>query len=365
MDSSANEEKESQTTFIANYRGYLLVKILVIVGLVALVTLVAGYAVTLGGREISFFETYQYLWGHLTNVTYEFKSDDWYKDYIVWNLRSPRVLGAIIAGFGLAVCGCAMQAITRNPLADPYTTGMSSGAVFGVSVGMVFGFTLKSTFGDVALMFNAFVFALIPAVFIILVSNGKNRSPATIILAGIAISYLFSSLSTITMMYASEATVQSSYLWQLGTLERITVDMLPIMFIGVAICSIVIYLMSRQLNLLYLGSGSASTLGLDVSTFRTIMIIITAVLSAAIIAFTGVIGFIGLVAPHIMRQIISSDNRFLIPSAGLLGAALLLVSDTIGRTAFLPTQIPVGVIMSFIGAPIFLYIIVRSKRGSF
>ena len=160
------------------------------------------------------------------------------------------------------------------------------------------------------------------------------------------------------------ATIRSAYLWQLGTMERVTSQMLPLMAAGVAVCSVVIYVFSRQLNLLYLGTGSASTLGLDVSTFRTIMIVITAVLTATIISFTGIIGFVGLVAPHVMRRFVSSDNRYLIPSSGLLGAAFLLACDTIGHSPAIGIDVPVGVIMSFVGAPIFLYIIVRSKKGA-
>lgn len=351
--------------FIAGYRGYLFVKILIVVALVAVLVIVAGYAITIGSKDIGILETYRYLWNHIIGTSYEYKSEDWFNDYIICEIRSPRVIGAILAGFGLAVCGCVMQAVTRNPLADPYTTGMSSGSVFGVSVGLVFGFTLGSSYGDMGLMFNAFVFGLIPAIFIIAISNGRTRSPATIVLGGIAIMYFFNSLSTLVMMFATESTIKSAYLWQLGTLERIDFGMLPLMAIGVVVCSAVMYAFSKQLNLLNLGNGSASTLGLDVSTFRAIMIILSSVMTATIVSFTGIIGFVGLVAPHVMRQLVSSDNRYLIPSAGLLGAVFLLVCDTICRSSVLPTDLPVGVIMSFIGAPIFLYIIIRSRRHAF
>lgn len=364
MDQSPATEASGRDVFIRDYRGYLLLKILIVAALIIVLFAVTGYAVTIGSKDIGFLDTYRYLWNHLIGTSYEYKSEDWFNDYIICEIRSPRVLGAILSGFGLAVCGCAMQAVTRNPLADPYTTGMSSGSVFGISVGLVFGFTLGSSYNDVGLMFNAFVFGLIPAVFIIAVSNGRARSPATIVLGGIAIMYFFNSLSTLVMMFATESTIMSAYLWQLGTMERIDIGMLPIMALGVIACSAVIYAFSKQLNLLNLGNGSASTLGLDVSTFRTVMIIICAVMTATIVSFTGIIGFVGLVAPHIMRQAISSDNRYLIPSAGLLGAVFLLVCDTLGRSTLLSADIPVGVIMSFIGAPVFLYIILRSRRNT-
>lgn len=364
MKMTPSSTLDGRDAFIKSYRDYLFLKIAVVFALVIILFILTGHAITIGSKDIGFFETYEYLWNHLMGVSYEFKTEDWYNDYIIWELRSPRVIGAILVGFGLAVCGCVMQAVTRNPLADPYTTGMSSGSVFGVSIGMVFGFSLGTSYGDVAMMFNAFIFGLIPAIFIIAVSNGKARSPATIVLGGVAIMYFFNSMSTLTMMYAPDSTIMKSYLWQLGTLERIDITGLPILGAGVALGSIVVYLFSRQLNLLNLGNGSASTLGLDVGTFRTIMIIITAVMIATIISFTGIIGFVGLVAPHIMRQVISSDNRFLIPCAGLLGAVFLLACDTLCRSPLLSVDLPVGVVMSFVGAPIFLYMIIRSRRSA-
>lgn len=361
---TGNDHKGNEDLFKA-YHDYVFIKILIVAVLFALVLLLIGYAITIGGQDIGITEAYGYLWRRIAGATYEFKSPEWFKDSIICDVRSPRVIGAVLVGFGLAVCGCAMQAITRNPLAEPYTTGMSSGAVFGISVGMVFGFTLGSSVGNMGIMMNAFIFGMIPAIFIILVANGRKASPATIILGGVAISYLFSSLSTITMMFADETTLRTAYLWQLGTLERIDAEMLPLLAFGILICSGIIFAFSKQLNLLYLGDGSASTLGLDVGTFRTIMIVATAALTSISISFTGIIGFVGLVAPHIMRQLISSDNRYLIPSAGLLGAAFLLICDTIGRYPGLETELPVGVVMSFIGAPIFLFIIIRSKKGAF
>ena len=216
LDEAVQSTGSGKDRFIADYRGYLAVKILAVVGILVALLLVTGYAITISGKDVGFLETYGYIWNHITGVTYEFRSPEWFVDYSIFDIRMPRILAAILAGFGLSVCGCVMQAVTRNPLADPYTTGMSSGAVFGVSIGMVFGFSLNSTFGDMGIMFNAFVFGLIPAVFIIAVSAGKTRSPATIVLGGIAISYLFSSLSTIAMMYASEQTIRKAYLWQLG-----------------------------------------------------------------------------------------------------------------------------------------------------
>ena len=351
----------SSEEFVEKYHSYIFLKILIIAGLVITVFLVAGYAITIGAGDVSIMETYSYIFNHIIGHQYEYRSPDWFKDYAIWNIRAPRVFAAIIAGFGLAVCGCVMQSITKNPLADPYTTGISSGAVFGVSVAMVFGFTLGTSSGNLGLMFNAFLFGLIPAIFIIIVASNSSRSAATIVLAGIAITYIFSSLSTITMMFADEATIKKAYLWQLGTMERVTVEMLPLMFFGVLACSIAVYVFSRQLNLLYLGTGSASTLGLDVSTFRSIMVIIVALLTSTIISFTGVIGFVGLVGPHVARILIGSDNKLLMPASILTGATMLVVCDIIAKASS-ASPIPIGIMTAMIGGPVFLLLIIKQRK---
>ena len=353
---------DSGSTLVRHYRRYLFRKTVIILLMLLMLFIFAGIALTLGGRDIGFFHAYDVIWKHVCGNVYETGSVAWWDDYTVWNYRIPRVLSALVAGFGLALGGVAMQSITGNPLADPFTTGMSSGAMFGVTVALASGFTVTSGLNQYSIMINAFVFGMVPAMVVILIVKYKNRSPATIILAGVAISYFFNSLSTLILMGAEVSTIQDAFLWQLGTLERVTWAELPLMAVIVAVGAMILSRFSGKLNLLSLGNSSAQTLGLDTGTFRMIILLLLALMTAAIISFTGIIGFLGLVSPHIMRTLLGSDNRFIIPAAGLLGATLLLAADTIGRTIILPYIIPVGVVMAFIGAPLFLTLIIKFKR---
>jgi iron complex transport system permease protein len=347
---------------VGNYHRYRFRKTMVILLLLAVLFIFAGVALTLGGRDIGFFEAYDIIWKHICGAGYEPGSAAWWDDYTVWNYRIPRVFSALVAGFGLAVGGVAMQSITGNPLADPFTTGMSSGAMFGVTVALASGFTLTFEPSEYSIMINAFVFGMVPAVVVVLVTRYKKQSPATIILAGVAISYFFNSLSTLLLARAEESTIKDAFLWQLGTLERVTWVELPLMAAVVAAGTLALSMFSRKLNLLALGNSNARTLGLDTETFRIIILLLLAVMTASIISFTGIIGFLGLVSPHIMRALLGSDNRFILPAAGLFGATLLLVADTLGRTVILPYIIPVGVVMAFMGAPLFLMLIIKFKK---
>lgn len=356
------EDNSGGEALVSDYRQYLSFKILILTVLLVILLAVFGFALTQGSRGVGFIESYQCIIDQILGKEFEVGTEEWWDHFMVWNIQMPRAMSALVVGAGLAVCGCVMQAITRNPLADPYTTGMTSGAEFGVAVAMVMGFSIGQNIGQYGLIVNAFVFGMVPALFIIAVTRFKTESPATIILAGIAISYLFNAMTTLLLLGADAATIQEVYLWQLGTLEKINWNELTIMAVAVAIGIVFMFSMSKNLNLLSLGTGSASTLGLDVGTFRVIMLLVISLVTATIVSFSGIIGFLGLVAPHMMRMIIGGDNRFTIPSAALAGAAILLIADTVGRTIVLPYTIPVGVVMSFIGAPIFLALIIKMKR---
>ena len=347
---------------IRDYRQYLSVKVTVLVVLLVVLLVVFGYALTQGSREVGFVESYKCIIDNILGRVYDVGTEEWWDHFMVWDIQLPRAMSALVVGAALAVCGCVMQAVTRNPLADPYTTGMTSGAEFGVAVAMVMGFSLGQSIGQYGLIANAFVFGMVPSLFIIAVTKFKTESPATIILAGIAISYLFNAMTTLLLLGADAATIQEVYMWQLGTLEKVGWDEMSIMTVAVVVGSVFMFLMSKNLNLLSMGAGSASTLGLNVNSFRIIMLLAVSLVTATVVSFSGIIGFLGLVAPHMMRMMIGGDNRFTLPAAALAGAIILLVADTIGRTIILPSVLPVGVVMSFIGAPIFLLLIIRMRR---
>ncbi len=343
------------------YHRYIFRKILYISVLAVAVFLCAGYSITLGGRDIGMLDVYRVLFDHIMGAEYELATPEWWDDYIVWDLRLPRVLVAIVAGMALSVCGTVIQSMVKNPLADPYTTGISSGAVCGVAIALVLGLTASATDSDLGVLINAFLFGMIPAGVIILLSRGKSVSPATIILCGIAMSYLFSAFSTLLMLVSDAETIANIYKWQIGSLEGVTWKTLPLMTFFTVAGSIISLILANRLNILSTGDNNAKSLGLDVDTIRTICLVVTSLMTAAVTCYIGIISFLGLVAPNLTRMIIGSDNKYLIPASMLAGSAILLLADTASRL-ITSASVPVGVVMSFIGGPIFLIIILINRR---
>ncbi len=348
--------------FLREYHRYTFRRIgFITVSLVILFVLL-GLSISIGERDIGFFDAYGIFFDHLLgNATYEYHSDLWWDDSIIWNTRLPRAVLAIVAGMGLAVCGATMQSIMKNPLADSYTTGISSAASLGAILAIVLGLSISSSVGQYGIVLNAFVFGMIPAVVIMAISRLGNTSPATLILAGTAISYFFSSLSTLILTTSSEEDLASAYTWQVSSLSGTIWTDIPLVLMIVIAGTIVLQLSANKLNLLTLGDESAKSLGLNASGFRMVCLCLISLIAATIISFTGIIGFLGLVVPHIARLIIGSDNRFVIPASMVLGALMLLAADLVGKSISVD-EIPVGVVMSFVGAPIFLYLILRQKR---
>ncbi len=347
-EASAEQQEES----FQDYRRYVARKWVFMAICVVVTVLVMGLAVTYGTYNIGFLESYQIIWDHINgnivNTT---------KDHIIVNLRMPRIVVGIVAGAGLAVAGAVMQSTLMNPLADSYTTGVSSGASFGATLAMTMGMTAAS--GSHAIVVNAFLFALIPTAMIIATSKMKNASPTTMIMAGIAIMYIFNAFTTVLMLWADESTLAEVYQWQVGTLAGTSWDEVPIMIVVVLIGIIAVQLLSRKLNVLATGDETARALGVDASTMRIILLTIVALMAAAVVSFTGLIGFVGLVTPHIVRIFIGADNRYLIPASALAGSALLVTADLLGRAILSPVVLQVGVVMAFIGGPMFLWLLMR------
>lgn len=284
-------------------------------------------------------------------------------DYYVWGPkigRVPRAIGAVVAGIGLSIGGVIMQNLLRNPLAEPYTMGISSGASFGATLSIGLGISIVPfVSGEYATMANAFVLSLVPLAIIVLISMFKHVTPVMMILIGIAIMYLFSSITQVVMVTSSSETMQNIYMWNIGTLQRFNWDRLPATTVFVLLLSIILYLCSSRLDIMYAGDRSAKSLGLRVNRFRIFVLVVTSFLTAAIVCTTGAIGFIGLVAPHIARIFVGSTNRYLIPASAAFGVAFLLFADTVSKMV---GSLPVGVISSLIGGPLFLYILITQRK---
>ena len=263
-------------------------------------------------------------------------------------LRLPRIAAAVIAGAGLGIAGSGMQAITGNPMASPFTTGLSSAAAFGAALMILFGgFPLWMQKG--ATVAAAFVMSVICAVVVYTVASYKQLRPEALVLTGIALNYLFNALNSTMQFIANEQQLPAIVHWSFGSLTAVTWSDIGIM----------------AFNLLDDGGDeTARALGVNVKRTRLLCGGAVTLLTASVVSFTGIIGFVGLVAPHMARMLIGGDYRHLLPYSAVTGAFLVLAADTLGRNAFSPTTVPVGIVVSYVGVPLFLYLILRERRKS-
>ena len=285
-------------------------------------------------------------------------------DVIVWDIRLPRIVLGIVAGAGLAISGAAMQGIMRNPLVSPFTVGISSAAGFGASVAIILGAGMVGT-QKYLIITNAFVFALLAAFLVYSLARIRGMRPETLILSGIALMYFFSAATSLLQYIATQEKLHAVIHWLFGSLTGASWENILVVSIIFACCLPFLIKYSWDLNALVAGDDVATTLGVNTRRVRTVCMALVTLITAGIICFTGIIGFVCLVAPHITRMIIGADHRFLLPCSCILGGLLLLGADTIGRTAFQPTTIPVGIVISVIGVPFFVYLLLRTRKEYF
>ncbi|MCX8176286.1 MAG: iron ABC transporter permease, partial [Candidatus Bathyarchaeota archaeon] len=260
-----------------------------------------------------------------------------------------------------SIAGVLMQNLLRNPLASPYTLGVASGAAFGAALAVIGAELLGAVCPRYLLQLTAFSFALLTLALVYGIARLKDVSIETLILAGIAIGALFSAGVSI-LMYISGVSLRMLVYWVMGGLWTSSWDnvlaVLPVTILGL----VVALFYSWDLNVMAMGEETATTLGVNVKRIKLILLTLSALLTAIVVSVTGTIGFIGLVAPHMARIIIGSDNRLLIPASSLIGAILLLSTDTVARTIVNPTEIPVGILTSMMGAPFFIYLIIKRRK---
>lgn len=353
------KEDEVCEVEVENYHKKTARKLLFILVCVTLAVVAAGFALSVGDYNIPFFDTFRLIYDHIMGNIVPGTPDDT-ADYLLWDWRLPRICTGLLAGAGLAAAGAVMQSILRNPLADPYTTGISSGASFGATLAMGLGITVVG--GSYAIVCGAFFFALIPMAVIVAISKMKGASPTTMIMAGIAVMYIFNAMTTMIKLWVDPDTLSAIYAWSVGTIDGSTWTQVYTMFVMVLLGYLSLQLLSRKLNVLSTGDESSRSIGVSPDSLRIFCLMVVSFLAAGVVSFTGLIGFIGLVSPHIVRLVIGSDNRFLIPASAAFGAALLTIADIVGRTIIAPDIIQVGVITAFIGGPMFLYLIIKQKK---
>ena len=278
--------------------------------------------------------------------------------YILYNIRLPRVIMCLITGSTLSVCGCAYQAVFKNPLSDPYILGVSSGASLGAALAIVFGID----FLLLGVTLSAFITALLTVFVIMRLSRVGNRMhTTTLLLAGISMNFLISALISI-IVFIDKEDMEKIYFWTMGSFSGINYKDILITFCVSLVGIVVISLYAKRLNILLMGDIQATSLGINVEKTKRTILIISTLMTAAVVSQTGVIGFVGLVVPHIVRLLVGSDNRRIIPFSLLGGMIFMLLADIIARNIAAPSELPIGCITSLIGAPFFIYLLYNAKK---
>jgi iron complex transport system permease protein len=275
---------------------------------------------------------------------------------IVRSLRLPRVLMALAAGGALSVSGVVFQAILKNPLADPFILGVSSGAALGTVIGSLV-FRVPSVLGGAL---PAFAGALITILIVFYVARIKERLyPNTMLLVGVIINAFFSAaIMAIVSLFRSNG-LQGIFFWLMGDLSLVSITEVAVVSAVFLSGSVLVFYYARPMNLLQFGEESAASGGVDVERTKRVLFVAASVMTAAVVSAAGVIGFVGLIIPHMIRMVLGPDHRILIPTSVLLGGTFLLVSDTVARTVVSPLELPVGVLTALLGAPFFVYLLRR------
>lgn len=331
--------------------------------LLLLLMLSIGLGVAFGSSYIEVKTVYKFIINQITKK--EIFAPDWRRtvEVIIWEIRVPRILLSAICGGGLALCGVLMQCITKNPIADPYILGVSSGASAGAVLVIIFGGVSVSIIGITG---GAFIGAILCGTFVFIVGTeyGRNISTVRLILTGLATSTIFSSITNLLIYSARNSNqARSAIFWSMGSMGRAKWEELFIPLIPLIIVLIISIFLSKSLDILLLGDNTAKMLGINLPVVKSIIIISSTLLVAILVAITGAIGFIGLVVPHICRSFVGSSHKRLIAVSVLVGAIFLIWCDVVSRCLVPPKEIPVGIITSIIGGPFFIFLIGKKKNS--
>lgn len=280
---------------------------------------------------------------------------------VILEIRLPRVLLGMTTGWGLAAVGATLQALLKNPLADPYILGISSGAAFGAT--MIFALQQLLSISLIGYISPvAFIFALLAGLLTFLIANQGGRLPVgQVILAGVIVSMLFGAATTLAIVFGWRDTMNVTF-WLFGSLSSASWGNYEMTLIPVVIGSIILFFSSSKLNAMALSEEEAMHLGVETNRIKIILLITSSLMTAFIVSYTGIIGFVGLVIPHVARFIVGADNRLVLPLSAVIGAIFLPLCDSIARTVASPAEVPIGVVTAFIGTPLFVYLLKRGKK---
>lgn len=343
---------------IAGKRGTFFILLLIIYGILAVTaTSVGAASITPFKVLIVILKSIPFIGNYIPEIVSK-------TDYIiVFMVRMPRIIMASIAGMGLAVVGASFQSLFKNPMADPYVLGISSGAALGAALAIVIKLPgIISSFSVVT------IFAFIGAVgttILVYYTAQVNGKVATInlLLVGSAVNFLMSAVISIIMVF-NQQDVNQIVFWMMGSFNASSwkniIVAAPVIFIG----TIVIYFFYRDFNLMIIGEESAKSLGVETEKFKKLVVIISSMIIGVCVAFSGVIGFVGFLVPHMIRILFGPNNKVLIPFSAVAGALFLLLADTFARTAAAPAELPVGAVTALIGSPYFIYLLLKMKKRS-
>ena len=335
----------------------------VLVGLGILVGIVSLWSLKSGAITTSIIDTLHAL-AALVGIADDASSER--MAMILGQIRLPRLILGLIAGSGLAISGTVMQALFRNPMADPGLLGVSSGAAFGAVLAIVLGVSLMpglfALLGEWLLLSMAFAGSLISLILVYRLARLNNRTDIpTMLLAGVAMNAITGSLIGLLSYIADDTELRDLIFWSLGSLEVTDWTKLAVASLIVVPAASAMLIYCGALNANLLGENEARHLGFDIERVKTRLIILVSLVVGVIVAMSGIIGFVGLVVPHLLRLIVGPDHRLLLPASALFGSALLVLADIVARTVVAPAEVPIGIITAILGGPLFLWLLIRHK----
>ncbi len=337
---------------------------IILIVLSIILILAIGFFSVIGTANISAFDTFRIVGAKIPVIKNYIDISDIEQSHqtIIWSIRLPRVLLGVLVGASLAMAGTAFQGIFKNPMADPYVIGISSGAALGASIAIILGVNI--TFINIStISIFAFIGALIAVFTVYNIARIKNKVPVTtLLLAGIGIGQFLTAIMSFLMVIYSKDMAKIIY-WTLGSLAGKGWEPLIKMTIPIVVSMISINFFARDLNIMLTGDESAQSLGVDVEKTKIYILVLGTFMVSMVVSIVGIIGFVGLIIPHIVRIILGPDNRILLPASALVGGIFMVSADTIARTIISPVEIPVGIITALFGGPFFLYLLRKSKRG--
>ncbi|HEX2130180.1 MAG TPA: iron ABC transporter permease [Actinophytocola sp.] len=330
-----------------------------LVALGALLLVMVVVAAAFGSVSVSVADSWRIVWGHLTGQT---AALDPAMDQIIWNFRLPRVLLAALCGAGLAVAGVVLQALVNNPLADPFILGVSAGGSVGAVIVMALG---AGALGGLGVSAAAFLGAMVAVTLVFLLGQQSGRlNPIRLVLAGVVVSYVFTSITSFLQLQAEPNNMRQIMFWLLGSVSGAHWEQLRVAGVVVVAATVLLTCYGRQLNALVTGDESATALGIDVRRLRLVLIVLTSLVAGVLIAVAGGIGFVGLMVPHLVRLSFGVDHRRLLPLAALVGAVYLVAVDLLSRTVDPPNELPLNVLTALFGAPFFVWLMRRDRSLS-